>query len=280
MLRAPRSDRRASWGSRSRRSPPRPSELPFEDESFDLVFGHAVLHHIPDLEPRLRRVPPGAAARRHDRLLRRALALRRPARGACRSGPAMLAAPAWRRAGRRRARRAGRRGRAVGRPRARGRGRRPRLRPRRPAAPAARRRLRATPGRAARSCSPTPGAGGCARSRRRAEPDSVPWRWRHFAFRSYIALQRVDTRLLEPRLPAELFYNLLALRPQARLTSPPRRQMKPCAPQRESKLHFASRRRAATADSVALTRRGSSRTWLSATRSVVSPSRVWIWSRR
>src|SRR4051812_32580817 len=25
-------------------------ELPFEDESFDLVFGHAVLHHIPDLE--------------------------------------------------------------------------------------------------------------------------------------------------------------------------------------------------------------------------------------
>ena len=26
-----------------------PSSLPFEDESFDLVFGHAVLHHIPDL---------------------------------------------------------------------------------------------------------------------------------------------------------------------------------------------------------------------------------------
>src|SRR3954451_17908553 len=24
--------------------------LPFPDESFDLVFGHAVLHHIPDLE--------------------------------------------------------------------------------------------------------------------------------------------------------------------------------------------------------------------------------------
>src|SRR3954447_15804402 len=24
-------------------------QLPFEDESFDLVFGHAVLHHIPDL---------------------------------------------------------------------------------------------------------------------------------------------------------------------------------------------------------------------------------------
>src|SRR5213592_2064275 len=25
-------------------------ELPFEDQSFDLVFGHAVLHHIPDLD--------------------------------------------------------------------------------------------------------------------------------------------------------------------------------------------------------------------------------------
>ena len=42
-----------------------------------------------------------------------------------------------------------------------------------------------------------------------AEPESVSWGWRNFAFRSYIALQKVDTRLLEPRLPAELFYNLL-----------------------------------------------------------------------
>jgi hypothetical protein len=43
-----------------------------------------------------------------------------------------------------------------------------------------------------------------------AEPESVPWGWRSFAFRSYIALQKVDTRVLEPHLPAELFYNLLA----------------------------------------------------------------------
>jgi hypothetical protein len=42
-----------------------------------------------------------------------------------------------------------------------------------------------------------------------AEPDSVSWSWRRFAFNSYIALQKVDTRLLEPHLPAELFYNLL-----------------------------------------------------------------------
>jgi hypothetical protein len=42
-----------------------------------------------------------------------------------------------------------------------------------------------------------------------AEPDEVPMAWRRFAFRSYIALQRLDTKLLEPRLPPELFYNLL-----------------------------------------------------------------------
>ena len=26
------------------------AELPFEDETFDLVLGHAVLHHLPDLD--------------------------------------------------------------------------------------------------------------------------------------------------------------------------------------------------------------------------------------
>ena len=42
-----------------------------------------------------------------------------------------------------------------------------------------------------------------------AEPDEVPSAWRRFAFRSYIALQRLDAALLEPRLPPQLFYNLL-----------------------------------------------------------------------
>ena len=42
-----------------------------------------------------------------------------------------------------------------------------------------------------------------------AEPDQVPWGWRRFAFRSYLALQRLDNQVLEPRLPAQLFYNLL-----------------------------------------------------------------------
>src|SRR5829696_7807447 len=37
------------------------AELPFEDDSFDLVFGHAVLHHLPD---------PPAAFREFRRVLR------------------------------------------------------------------------------------------------------------------------------------------------------------------------------------------------------------------
>ena len=42
-----------------------------------------------------------------------------------------------------------------------------------------------------------------------AEPEEVPVRWRELAFRGYVALQGVDTALLEPRLPAALFYNLV-----------------------------------------------------------------------
>ena len=75
-------------------------ELPFEDESFDLVFGHAVLHHIPDLDrafAEFRRVlrPGGAIAfagepsRYGDRL------------AALPKRAGLLAAPAWRRADRR-----------------------------------------------------------------------------------------------------------------------------------------------------------------------------------
>ena len=42
-----------------------------------------------------------------------------------------------------------------------------------------------------------------------ANPDQVPHRWQLFAFRSYLALQKADTRVFEPNLPPELFYNLL-----------------------------------------------------------------------
>jgi SAM-dependent methyltransferase len=42
-----------------------------------------------------------------------------------------------------------------------------------------------------------------------AAPDQIPNWWRQYAFRGYLALQRLDERALEPRLPASLFYNLL-----------------------------------------------------------------------
>ena len=41
-----------------------------------------------------------------------------------------------------------------------------------------------------------------------ADPDTVPWGW-IYAFRGYLALQEVDRRLLEPRLPPAIFYNLI-----------------------------------------------------------------------
>jgi SAM-dependent methyltransferase len=178
--------------------------LPFEDESFDLVFGHAVLHHIPDVErafAEFRRVlrPGGAVAfcgepsRYGDRL----------AAAPKRAG--ILAAPAWRR--------------AVG------------ARPRAVCeqshghalegevdvhafAPSDLRRLLREGGFERRRVGgeellANAWGWGLRTVEASAEPDSVSWSWRRFAFNSYIALQKVDTRLLEPRLPAELFYNLL-----------------------------------------------------------------------
>ncbi len=42
-----------------------------------------------------------------------------------------------------------------------------------------------------------------------AEPDSVPWAWKVYAFRGYLLLQAVDRGLLEGRLPPAIFYNLM-----------------------------------------------------------------------
>ncbi len=42
-----------------------------------------------------------------------------------------------------------------------------------------------------------------------AVPDEVPMAWKQYAFRGYLALQKVDRGLLEGRLPAAIFYNLL-----------------------------------------------------------------------
>jgi hypothetical protein len=41
------------------------------------------------------------------------------------------------------------------------------------------------------------------------DPTTVPYAWHRFAFSSYLALQWVDGKLLEPHLPPNLFYNLL-----------------------------------------------------------------------
>jgi ubiquinone/menaquinone biosynthesis C-methylase UbiE len=180
--------------------------LPFPDASFDLVMGHAVLHHIPDL-PRAfaefgRVLRPGGTvafcgepSRYGDRM---AMV---PKRGA------VAVAPLWRR--------------LVG----------ASARPSGSAeetdgheleghvdvhafAPADLRRMLAQAGfEGARVGGEELIAnlyGWIVRSfEASAEPETVPLRWRAFAFRSYIALQRLDAALLEPRLPAELFYNLV-----------------------------------------------------------------------
>ena len=41
-----------------------------------------------------------------------------------------------------------------------------------------------------------------------AAPAQIPWAWRRFAARGYLALAQLDQRLFEGRLPADLFYNL------------------------------------------------------------------------
>jgi ubiquinone/menaquinone biosynthesis C-methylase UbiE len=189
--------------------------LPFEDASFDLVLGHAVLHHIPDLDrafAEFRRVLrpggyivfAGEPSRYGDRL------------AAVPKRTGVLVAPAWRRV-------VGARVRAVA-----------------EAeqsdghslegevdvhafAPADLRRLIERAGFEDRRVGgeellANAWGWGLRTVESSAEPESVPFRWRRFAFRSYIALQKVDTGLLEPHLPAELFYNLLvsARRPLSR----------------------------------------------------------------
>lgn len=42
-----------------------------------------------------------------------------------------------------------------------------------------------------------------------ADGDDVPWAWKRYAFRGYLLFQKVDRKLLEGRLPAAIFYNLM-----------------------------------------------------------------------
>jgi SAM-dependent methyltransferase len=183
--------------------------LPFADESFDLVLGHAVLHHLPDLHrafsefhrvlrPGGRIVFAGEPSRMGDRIATL------PKRGAG------LLAPVWRRLLR--------------------------------AAPA--RENEAGPGATKpdhdlervvdiHAFDPGELAGYAWRTgfeavtvrgeelaanwfgwfnrslEASADPDDVPMLWRQYAFHGYLLLQRLDRRLLEPRLPPAIFYNLL-----------------------------------------------------------------------
>jgi ubiquinone/menaquinone biosynthesis C-methylase UbiE len=180
--------------------------LPFEDGSFDLVFGHAVLHHLPDLPAALaefRRVlrPGGTLAFCGEPSRYGDLLAAMPKRGA------QVVAPLWRLLLRAPARPANPAGREDGR----------QLEPEvdvHAFAPATlggmlreagfedvrirgEELLANVYGWTVRTLEGT------------ADPEQVPDRWRQLAFRSYLALQRLDAALLEPRLPASLFYNLV-----------------------------------------------------------------------
>jgi SAM-dependent methyltransferase len=179
--------------------------LPFADASFDLVLGHAVLHHIPDLDRAFaefeRVLAPGGSvlfagepSRYGDRLAR----VPKRAAGAL--------APLWRRAMRARSVRNDS-------------GERPdaalegfvdvhAFAPAelaRAAAGAGLTDVRITGeellanwfGWTNRTLEAT------------AEPNDVPWAWRQYAYRGYLMLQGLDRRLLESRLPPAIFYNLL-----------------------------------------------------------------------
>jgi SAM-dependent methyltransferase len=182
--------------------------LPFAERSFDLVLGHAVLHHLPDLErafsefhrvlrPGGRIVFAGEPSRVGDRL------------AAIPKHGAVALAPVWRRALR--------------------------------AHPSPLRDPRSDDGadhklekvvdihafapgdlvrvaRAARFADVRVRGEELVASwfgwfnralEATADPDDVPMLWRRYAFRGYLLLQRLDERLLEPLLPPAIFYNLL-----------------------------------------------------------------------
>ncbi len=183
--------------------------LPFDDESFDLVLGHAVLHHLPDLDRAFgefaRVLRPGGTlvfmgepSRYGDRLAR------------IPKYAAQAVAPVWRWA--------------------------IRAAPARPAdadgAPQAAEHalesqvdIHAFAPTELVSHAERAGLEGVRVSGEElvanwfgwvnrvlessAEPDDIPWAWRQYAYRGYLLLQELDRRLLEPRLPARIFYNLM-----------------------------------------------------------------------
>jgi SAM-dependent methyltransferase len=202
------------------------SELPFSDGSFDLVVGHAVLHHLPDLERAfaefVRVLRPGGTlafcgepSRHGDRL------------ASVPKRAALLAAPLWRRVlgAAPRGEGDGEDGAEAAEGASNGRA---------PAASAAlaeaqmlegvvdvhafappelERHARTAGLEAVRVSGEELAASLFGWANRTleatAEPSDLPRGWFNFALHGYLVLQRIDRALLEPRLPAAAFYNLL-----------------------------------------------------------------------
>ena len=199
----------ARLGLRVRTARADAESLPFPDSSFDLVLGHAVLHHLPDLErafaefhrvlaPGGRIVFAGEPSRFGDRL------------AAIPKAGAQRLAPGWR---------------ALLRAQA----------ATRAAAPGSSDGVDHDLERCVDIHAFSPGD--LARHARRAgfadvrvrgeelvanwfgwfnraleataRPDDVPMLWRQYAFHGYLVLQRLDERVFEPMLPPAIFYNLL-----------------------------------------------------------------------
>ena len=161
----------------------------------------------PGSRRRVLRVSACAASGRRGRFLRRAVALRRPARRAAEArrlcAGAAVASPDPRPPAQPRHHACHGRGGA-----SRAGGRRARLHTRRAVCPSARGGLR---GRAALGEELAASLFGWANRalEATAAPEDVPRAWREYAYRGYLLLQVLDRSLLEPRLPPALFYNLL-----------------------------------------------------------------------
>jgi ubiquinone/menaquinone biosynthesis C-methylase UbiE len=185
------------------------SRLPFEDHSFDLVFGHAVLHHLPDLD---------AAFREFRRVLRPGGVVAfcgepshygdRIAAWPKRSANAV--APLWRALMGAGPRPSNGNGNA-------GRNEEERLEQVvdvhafTPAELSTHARAAGLEGVRVSGEELAASLFGWANRtlEASADPLDVPWAWRVYAHRGYLLLQTLDRSLLEPRLPPALFYNLL-----------------------------------------------------------------------
>jgi ubiquinone/menaquinone biosynthesis C-methylase UbiE len=181
--------------------------LPFEDESFDLVLGHAVLHHLPDLDQAFREfsrvLRPGGTvyfAGEPSRIGDRIAAY--PKSGATK------VAPLWRRLLRARAAAEGHTD---------GGAENHQLEAVVDVHAFVPEDLRGHAAQAGLTDVKVRGEellanwfGWANRAlESTAEPEDVPWLWRQYAYRGYLAFQAVDRALLESRLPPQIFYNLI-----------------------------------------------------------------------